>query len=179
MRARPQPQTERGKMSLSSINAVLSDRSTNGVYRLAMLAIADCAGEASVAAIQKWVNCDEPSAGSILDDLVNMGLVSEEYDDDFYTVKYWSQWLNDLTYGPAPSTRERSRYIPASVRAAVFDRDGDKCQYCGAVDVQMHIDHVVPFSKGGSNDIENLTVACASCNLSKRDKTIEEWRGFK
>lgn len=65
--------------------------------------------------------------------------------------------------------------IPAHVRRAVFERDGERCVYCGAVDGPFHLDHVFPFSRGGSTTIENLVVACVPCNLSKGSKMPEEW----
>lgn len=56
-------------------------------------------------------------------------------------------------------------------------RQKGKCYYCHQ-DVKWgkhHVDHVVPLSRGGSNDISNLVIACASCNLSKSDKLPHEW----
>lgn len=48
-----------------------------------------------------------------------------------------------------------------------------QCAYCGQGipprSLDWHIDHVRPWSKGGSNDPHNLALACASCNLSKGD----------
>lgn len=67
--------------------------------------------------------------------------------------------------------------IPPRVRNAVFSRDGYACTYCGTEEGPFHLDHVVPVSKGGENTEDNLVVACAACNLSKRDKTPEEWIG--
>lgn len=67
--------------------------------------------------------------------------------------------------------------IPASVRRAVVERDGDQCQYCGATDGPFHLDHIIPWSRGGEHLIENLVVACATCNMAKRDKTPDEWGG--
>ncbi len=39
----------------------------------------------------------------------------------------------------------------------------------------MHIDHVIPVSKGGSHSIGNLCASCVSCNTSKKAKSIKEW----
>jgi hypothetical protein len=69
-----------------------------------------------------------------------------------------------------PSDSEgRSRSIPQSVKHAVWHRDGGRCIQCGSVH-SIHFDHVIPFSKGGANNIENLQLLCASCNLSKGNR---------
>lgn len=57
-------------------------------------------------------------------------------------------------------------------RRAVMARDGHRCQYCGAT--ADSIDHVVPRSRGGAHEWENVTAACRPCNLRKRDRTPEE-----
>lgn len=80
--------------------------------------------------------------------------------------------------------RERTRARSAEchpdlwleLRATVFARDGHRCVYCGDVTEPLHCDHVVPFSKGGRSTLDNLATACASCNISKGAKTLEEWR---
>jgi predicted restriction endonuclease len=67
------------------------------------------------------------------------------------------------------SSASLSRHIPASVRVAVLHRDGYKCVFCGrnAKQVQLEVDHKVPFSKGGSNDLSNLQTLCFDCNRGK------------
>lgn len=69
--------------------------------------------------------------------------------------------------------------IPMATRQEVFERDKYTCVYCGEHESSMHIDHVKPWSKGGTHDIDNLVLACVDCNLSKGAKTIEEWGGRK
>jgi len=49
------------------------------------------------------------------------------------------------------------------------------CTYCGSSD-KIEIDHIVPLSKGGRHSIGNLTPACRSCNGSKGNKFLREWR---
>lgn len=61
------------------------------------------------------------------------------------------------------------------IRKRIFARDNYTCQYCGATDRNLHCDHVLPISRGGSNDDENLVTACEPCNCSKHNKTIKEW----
>lgn len=63
-----------------------------------------------------------------------------------------------------------------AVRSSVFLRDDYACVYCGSRATPLHCDHVVPVSRGGSDDIGNLATSCAPCNLSKGDKLLEEWR---
>jgi 5-methylcytosine-specific restriction endonuclease McrA len=67
--------------------------------------------------------------------------------------------------------------VPSTVRYDVLKCDR-KCVLCGAApeldsDVRLHVDHIVPRSKGGSNDMSNLQALCAECNLGKsnRDNT--------
>jgi len=56
-------------------------------------------------------------------------------------------------------------------RFAEFDH---RCAYCGA-DGDLHIEHVVPISRGGGHAIGNIVPACESCNYSKRDHDAEPW----
>ena len=69
--------------------------------------------------------------------------------------------------------------IPKDIRDLVFNRDGEVCAYCGDTDTDFHLDHIVPWSRGGDHSAANLTVSCASCNLRKGDKLIDEWEGRK
>jgi len=64
----------------------------------------------------------------------------------------------------------RSRMIPTTVKKKVWERDKGRCVICGATD-ELHFDHVVPYSKGGSSiTAENVQILCARHNLSKSDK---------
>jgi len=67
------------------------------------------------------------------------------------------------------SKNKRSRYIPASVRVSVLNRDKYKCVFCGksAKQVELEVDHIIPFAKGGSNDLSNLQTLCFDCNRGK------------
>lgn len=62
------------------------------------------------------------------------------------------------------------------IRQRIFDRDDHTCAYCGVTGVALECDHIMPISKGGSNDDDNLTTACEPCNRSKGSKLLEEWR---
>jgi 5-methylcytosine-specific restriction endonuclease McrA len=53
-------------------------------------------------------------------------------------------------------------------RRAVFARDSWTCQYCGSRS-NLTVDHVIPRSKGGSSNWENIVASCAPCNRRKGD----------
>lgn len=57
----------------------------------------------------------------------------------------------------------------------MFQRDAFTCRYCGKMsdEVQLAVDHIIPVSKGGTNDAENLVTACVPCNQGKSDKLID------
>ena len=68
----------------------------------------------------------------------------------------------------------------AALTRMVIKRDGWVCAYCDcntSLPENGHaIDHVYPLAKGGGNDIDNLVMACRSCNCSKGDKILDdEW----
>ena len=69
---------------------------------------------------------------------------------------------------------KRARHIPNSVRNDVLARDGYQCVYCGGTD-DLAIDHIFPFSRGGSNTPDNLQVLCRSCNSSKGDSIPDDY----
>lgn len=61
-------------------------------------------------------------------------------------------------------------------RFEVFKRDKFTCQYCGraAPDVMLHVDHIHPQSKGGTDDLLNLVTSCKDCNLGKGARTLSD-----
>lgn len=71
---------------------------------------------------------------------------------------------------PAPEGHKQVTKHPYQVsnetREAVFERDGNRCLKCGSSN-DLSIDHIVPLSKGGDNDTNNLQTLCKTCNSSK------------
>lgn len=79
----------------------------------------------------------------------------------------------------APSVVRLRRYVhvPYRRRAAlsrrgVFLRDDHTCQYCGRT--AENVDHVLPRSRGGPHEWENVVAACRRCNSRKKDRTPAE-----
>lgn len=70
---------------------------------------------------------------------------------------------------------QKIRVMPGR-RWQVFQRDGWKCLACGKSShdgVILHVDHIIPRSKGGPDTFENLQTLCWECNIgrSNRDDT--------
>lgn len=61
------------------------------------------------------------------------------------------------------------------VREWLLENRGRKCAYCGKADVPLQIEHIIPKSRGGSNRLGNLTVACQPCNQKKGNQTAAEF----
>lgn len=69
-------------------------------------------------------------------------------------------------------------------RALIKAKYGNRCAYCGrSFDCfTFHIDHIEPLNRKqpnaihGENTIENYNPACQTCNSSKSNKSLEEWR---
>ena len=73
--------------------------------------------------------------------------------------------------------KPRSRKVSIKFsRANVLLRDGHQCMYCRQEfePHQLNYDHVLPRSRGGRTDWENIVAACYTCNARKGDRTPEE-----
>ena len=79
---------------------------------------------------------------------------------------------------PARKRNPATRTIPSEIREKVLRRDKNKCRYCGKP--AQCIDHVVPWSHGGSSlKISNLVAACNYCNSVFHDKLFESFKDKK
>jgi hypothetical protein len=56
--------------------------------------------------------------------------------------------------------------ISESLRRLIYERDGWACLHCGAAE-DLSLDHIWPWSKGGSDTEDNLQTLCRSCNSKK------------
>lgn len=62
--------------------------------------------------------------------------------------------------------------MDAQTRARVRERAGHRCEYCQLHQddsplAALHIEHIIPKVHGGTDDLENLALACIDCNLHK------------
>ncbi len=79
--------------------------------------------------------------------------------------------IGKIAQAPAPKRRTR-REISDRQRFRILVRDGFRCKACGASPllqpgVELHVDHILPWSKGGETTDDNLESKCKQCNLGK------------
>jgi hypothetical protein len=85
----------------------------------------------------------------------------------------------DTAQGTNSSQHRTRRGISWRLRFLVMRRDRFCCRSCGASPahtpgVQLHVDHINPWSKGGKTILENLQSLCDKCNIGKSDLSFEE-----
>lgn len=65
--------------------------------------------------------------------------------------------------------------VPPDMAVQVRFRAGERCEYCGMSQAlqgaTFHIEHIMPVTCGGVTSLENLALACVSCNLHKSDRS--------
>lgn len=81
---------------------------------------------------------------------------------------------NSAPQSNAPMGERTSRVIPQDVKIAVSARDDGRCRQCGSTQ-DLHFDHVIPWSKGGANTVNNIQLLCGPCNLRKGAKDMPAW----
>lgn len=65
----------------------------------------------------------------------------------------------------------KKQKISATKRWAVWERDNFTCRSCGSRKY-LSVDHIIPESKGGDTNMDNLQTLCKRCNSKKGDKSV-------
>lgn len=81
-----------------------------------------------------------------------------------------------------PPRTPAKRRVSARLRSKVLIRDNCQCRMCGTsplkdAAVTLHVDHIVPWSKGGRTVLNNLQTLCARCNIGKSDLSVSSRQG--
>ncbi|WP_316637600.1 homing endonuclease associated repeat-containing protein [uncultured Ruminococcus sp.] len=110
-------------------------------------------------AFVEYINNEEQDEADTLEE------VDQSDNSETNTVAFES----DLSY-----KHQTQREPNLRLRFLVMQRDNFKCCICGASpakdpSVELHIDHIVPWSKGGETTMDNLQTLCSKCNLGKSD----------
>lgn len=77
------------------------------------------------------------------------------------------------------SAKRTPRNINLKLRFTVLQQDNFRCRSCGASpaktpEIELHVDHIVPWSKGGETEISNLQTLCSKCNLGKSNHEFSD-----
>jgi 5-methylcytosine-specific restriction endonuclease McrA len=81
---------------------------------------------------------------------------------------------------PLPSVIRLRHYVKVPykeitlTRRNILERDRHTCQYCSYRGERLTLDHVIPRSRGGGDNWENLVTACVPCNVKKGNRTPKE-----
>lgn len=70
----------------------------------------------------------------------------------------------------------KRKSFTSSERVAIYDRNHGRCAICGRYVpfADFTVDHIIPISKGGTNNMDNLQCACKTCNMIKQDILPED-----
>jgi len=88
-----------------------------------------------------------------------------------YTLQGIALDIQQRTYTPPVLTelQRKRRAFDKMNKKKILERDEYRCKQCGSWE-NLHVDHIKPLSKGGTNDEKNLQALCAKCNLSKGNR---------
>jgi 5-methylcytosine-specific restriction endonuclease McrA len=89
---------------------------------------------------------------------------------------------------PREQPRQRGRHVPAAVRRAVFERDGNQCTYTADTGMRcpethrLEFHHLTPFAVGGEHDVSNIALRCVAHNALAAEEDfgrelVEEKKG--
>lgn len=111
--------------------------------------------------------------------------VSKKWKEDrrLEIVENSDRLFNDVKNGVVRLTekqqfaKEQRAAMTPSMRYDVLKRDGFRCQICGSTQedgVKLHVDHIIPVSKGGKTEMKNLRTLCDQCNIGKGAKIEDD-----
>lgn len=72
---------------------------------------------------------------------------------------------------------QRGTLYEAELWEYLLEKFGRKCYYCGAKNVPLEKEHILPKAKGGTNRVSNLTISCRECNIEKGNRHPDEIDG--
>lgn len=97
-------------------------------------------------------------------DILLCHLCAERIMENVHKARYgeFLRWENPIKV----DHRYKKKTIPAKLKVLVHEKYGYKCVNCGT-HKNLTCDHIIPESKGGATELDNLQTMCKSCNSSK------------
>lgn len=89
------------------------------------------------------------------------------------TVRFDAQALQDPEISGVEY--QRGELFGYEVREYLLEKWGRRCAYCGAENVPLELEHIIPKSRGSTDRVSNLALACRACNQAKGNRTAEEF----
>ena len=78
-----------------------------------------------------------------------------------------AEWKQELQ-SDEEKRKPKRKAFSSKKRRKIMERDKYRCKLCGD-HKDLEIDHIIPVSKGGSNEASNLQTLCKLCNIRKSD----------
>lgn len=133
----------------------------------------------SVSEIAKRVNLGDQTVRQALHQLCAAGYVQRVKPSNHISHTY------SVAQEPQPIRVEKTLSKTIEMREMLAQKSGWVCLYCtqagtpecGPGNSPWNIDHKVPRSRNGRNNIQNLALSCQACNVAKGTKTAEEFTG--
>lgn len=134
--------------------------------------------EISIELVKKGTECLESSINMMLDKknfketfILELAQFVDNLDLE---ISWFILWTDIHKSNQNNLSRNSRKTVSGKVRQNVFMRDNYTCQICGATvkdGAKLELDHIIPVSKGGTNDEDNLQVLCQQCNREKHNRT--------
>ena len=87
----------------------------------------------------------------------------------------YNEWQNGNKF--SETKKQERKIMNDDIRYSVLKRDNYSCQICGVTSkdgAKLHVDHIIPVSKGGKTVMSNLQTLCEQCNIGKSNKTDDD-----
>lgn len=97
---------------------------------------------------------------------------SKEYTFSYSEIQSYIAQVHKIKEKKETKTYQRA-LMSDTLRYDILLRDNFTCKICGETrkdGAKLHVDHIIPISKGGKTEIGNLRTLCDRCNLGKKDK---------
>ena len=167
-------------MQMAKTSAVLEKMKAESLPYISVMTDPVYGGVSASLALLGDINIAEPNARAgfagpnIIEQTIRQKLPKGFQRSEFLLERGEEFWTSQYESDP----------VPLTTRYEVLKRAGKRCELCGVAEGDeayearppLHIDHITPRSKGGSNDLDNLQVLCRACNLGKGNRDDTDFR---